>query len=484
MAFKISGLPHKDVLAHVVDKKPQNYFDEEIEIYFDGALPGGGVTKGYVDDGDADTLASAKEYTDEKLAEVDGVKLYNELGQNEDGAVTQKVVTDKVNELANSVQTNNTAINSIKNDLEKEVQLDTSIFFNASTVTLTKYLGSLGSDGTNELEMAMPVASETQAGVMNSATYKTVQENSELIQSILQSAVSITGLPEEPTQDELTTAWKGATSETELINRASIFDVSNNKIWYYYANVAEWQATKSDGGSISIEKATNTSLGIVKGSEEDGQISVETDGSMSVNGWDELNTKLDNAATRVTNLPTQVVYNTSLPEYKEGEVDLTLIVKDLHTGGDASLPLNIMGATTTTAGVMTAAQVQELSGVVSSLTDLTATVEGKQDTLISGSNIKTINGKTILGEGDLEINIPEIDLTNYYTKQETDDTFVKKSDVENFATKEEVAEKQDKLVSGTNIKTVNGNSLLGEGNVDVEPTTITEEEFNNLWENS
>lgn len=37
-----------------------------------------------------------------------------------------------------------------------------------------------------------------------------------------------------------------------------------------------------------------------------------------------------------------------------------------------------------------------------------------------------------------------------------------------LATKEEVKNKQDKLVSGTNIKTVNGNSLLGEGDVVID----------------
>ena len=37
-----------------------------------------------------------------------------------------------------------------------------------------------------------------------------------------------------------------------------------------------------------------------------------------------------------------------------------------------------------------------------------------------------------------------------------------------LATKEEVKNKQDKLVSGTNIKTVNGNSLLGEGDIEIE----------------
>lgn len=41
-------------------------------------------------------------------------------------------------------------------------------------------------------------------------------------------------------------------------------------------------------------------------------------------------------------------------------------------------------------------------------------------------------------------------------------------DVSNLATKTEVAAKQDVLVSGTNIKTINGTSLLGSGNITIE----------------
>jgi hypothetical protein len=33
----------------------------------------------------------------------------------------------------------------------------------------------------------------------------------------------------------------------------------------------------------------------------------------------------------------------------------------------------------------------------------TSQLSGKQDTLVSGTNIKTINGETILGEGDITI---------------------------------------------------------------------------------
>ena len=52
-------------------------------------------------------------------------------------------------------------------------------------------------------------------------------------------------------------------------------------------------------------------------------------------------------------------------------------------------------------------------------------------------------------------------LTDYALKSEI-------PDISNFATKTEVAAKQDTLVSGTNIKTINGTSLLGSGNIVIE----------------
>lgn len=56
-------------------------------------------------------------------------------------------------------------------------------------------------------------------------------------------------------------------------------------------------------------------------------------------------------------------------------------------------------------------------------------VDAKQDTLVSGTNIKTVNSTTLLGSGDLAV--------------------------------------QETLVSGTNIKTINSTSLLGSGNIDI-----------------
>ena len=186
-------------------------------------------------------------------------------------------------------------------------------------------------------------------------------------------------------------------------------------------------------------------------------------------------------------------------------------------------------------------------------------IAGKQDALISGETIKTVNGQSIMGAGNILIEAPEGGLTdapadgNYYGRKDNvwsqitipdtsdfitsqdlvsggyinkitlnptmlslqnlydsshattlmfgDGISVEGSDYEyemsidasyvalkseiptdyltsedlpdtsNLATKAEVQAKQDTLVSGTNIKTVNGNSLLGEGNIEITTGT-------------
>lgn len=68
------------------------------------------------------------------------------------------------------------------------------------------------------------------------------------------------------------------------------------------------------------------------------------------------------------------------------------------------------------------------------------------------------------------------DLTNYYTKSETNTLLGDKADTATTYTKTEVdnaitaatATKQDTLVSGTNIKTINNTSILGSGNIDIQ----------------
>lgn len=52
-------------------------------------------------------------------------------------------------------------------------------------------------------------------------------------------------------------------------------------------------------------------------------------------------------------------------------------------------------------------------------------------------------------------------------------------DTSNLATKDELAQKQDTLVSGTNIKTINSTSLLGSGNIAIKDTKNLTYSLNN-----
>lgn len=139
-------------------------------------------------------------------------------------------------------------------------------------------------------------------------------------------------------------------------------------------------------------------------------------------------------------------------------------------------------------------------------------LSGKQDKLTSGTNIKTINNESLLGSGNITT-ASQSELTNLATTVGNQasaitalNTAVFKNgdnqfdvvngridsvssvldsaltDIENVETA--VADKQNTLVSGTNIKTVNGNSLLGSGNIEIGGSGTIDTEMSNSSTNA
>ena len=70
--------------------------------------------------------------------------------------------------------------------------------------------------------------------------------------------------------------------------------------------------------------------------------------------------------------------------------------------------------------------------------------------------VSSVNGQT----GDVVITATSL---GAITKADADDTYASKTKLE---------EKQDTLVSGTNIKTINGESILGEGNIEIQQSEL------------
>ena len=134
---------------------------------------------------------------------------------------------------------------------------------------------------------------------------------------------------------------------------------------------------------------------------------------VSIAQQDALNAKVDENAPIVAATKTKITYD----------------AKGLVTAGDildaADMPTGINAANIGT-GVVSSTEFGYLDGVTSAIqTQLNA----KQATLVSGTNIKTVNSTSLLGSGDVAV--------------------------------------QPTLVSGTNIKTINSTSLLGSGDITI-----------------
>ena len=88
----------------------------------------------------------------------------------------------------------------------------------------------------------------------------------------------------------------------------------------------------------------------------------------------------------------------------------------------------------------------------------------KQDLLIDNGekqNIKTINGETILGDGDIKIKIESLEWGNI------NGDITEQTDLNDL-----LEEKQDVLKSGESIKTINNESILGNGNIEIKAESL------------
>lgn len=165
----------------------------------------------------------------------------------------------------------------------KEVEM----IADASTVThkATHISGTAESD-------ALPVVSREQAGIMSASVYAAMEDvianNTSRISVLEQSALTydISGLVSaDPTNAEISAAFQQKYPNIPIQPGIRVADYNNAHFWQYGNNM--WILLTQ----INIQTATNESLGIVKGSNTDGKVFVETDGSMSLKGYDTLVSK-------------------------------------------------------------------------------------------------------------------------------------------------------------------------------------------------
>ena len=203
----------------------------------------------------------------------------------------------------------------IVNDSIKKVDVEGD----ASTV----YHRALHNSGVVEND-ALPVASDTKAGVMSAGMYVGFNSSIQNLQArmaVLEGVgitYQLTGLPDNPSDAQITEAFRAQYPNVPLMAGIRAADYDKAKIWQY-SGTAWIQLT-----NINIDTATSTKLGVVKGSEtsttNEGKIFVEVDGSMTVIGWDTLKALATAAKQSVDNLEPKVTQQSAKIDALEGDV--------------------------------------------------------------------------------------------------------------------------------------------------------------------
>jgi len=97
-------------------------------------------------------------------------------------------------------------------------------------------------------------------------------------------------------------------------------------------------------------------------------------------------------------------------------------------------------------------------------------LDAKQATLVSATNIKTINSTSVLGSGNISVAPATAINATAIATGVVDNTEFEYLNGVTSAIQTQIDSKQATLVSATNIKTINSTSVLGSGNIAVEPT--------------
>lgn len=170
-------------------------------------------------------------------------------------------------------------------------------------------------------------------------------------------------------------------------------------------------------------------------------------------------------------------------EYK-ADVDLTPYLKSSEAASTYATKQELSGEVSerekqdSALGGMIAGETEAREQAIN---NLTATVQGKLDTATYNSEKAAFEttehaAATYQPKGSYLTSVPEEYVTdtelsakNYATQEWVGEQgyLTEHQDISGLATKEELNGKQNTLVSGTNIKTINSQSLLGEGNIEI-----------------
>jgi hypothetical protein len=275
--------------------------------------------------------------------------------------------------LQSNIASETTRAESAESGLQSAIDTEATTRANADITAVDYDAGlhtlKLEKGDETELTEVLPVASETTDGIMPSADHNQILTNTADIASLQGTGRVAAQLGTDPAQEDLTGAWTAVKGGTIPPEGATVVNLDQDSpaghVWTYFAGEPDqW----IDRGTDVVNLATNTAAGIVKGdASTSGKVYAESDGSMSVNGWDDLNDAVSakiplaqkGVANGVATLGTNgIVPDTQLPAVSSLPPDY-LTGFELSVDGDGNLVVKPGTArdTTNTANIISGAAI-------------------------------------------------------------------------------------------------------------------------------
>ena len=179
--------------------------------------------------------------------------------------------------------------------------LDVTSTSTAGTLVISKQ--NVSGNGTPiTTNVALPIASETQAGLATPEIYAKLVELQTQMDGLSAADLYLVSLPSDtPTQAEILLAFQTASGKQTPGNGAQVFDSTRQLTFRFFASTGTWERV-----SVNIPTASQTQAGIMKGSEKDGQGYIEPDLTLSVVGWDAVKTAIANVLASIASLISDV----------------------------------------------------------------------------------------------------------------------------------------------------------------------------------
>lgn len=297
---------------------------------------------------------------------------------------------------ATSAETSNLNRINIINGL-LDVNVITGISYTATSTGIIQHrtFRNLYTGVPSDTVEAIPIVSNTTAGIVLPDLFNTIVQNTQRITNLEQSSGAggnrrLGVFSTKSDLDNFTLPADAKAGDTAVVTNDETH--SNYATEYGLSSTLSWVYLFTINTTTSI--ATNTSVGTVKGSLNTGQIAIETDGSMSVVGWDNLESSIP---TNVSQLINDAGYLTNIDINIQ---DATSDIKGVATLGAAGGAARY--GQKSDVGLSNVDNTSDANKPISN--SVQTALNNKQGLLTQGSGISIVNNVISASEEDPQFN--------------------------------------------------------------------------------